>query len=91
MKRILYRAILAQLLAGLLVCTSAHAVTRWSYNPSTYSPIRVLSEWLVSGKGFNVRSTVTYSRNAQGCLVVIVTQYAGPFVTGQTVTEFPCR
>lgn len=85
------KIIALSLIGALLLAIPAHAVTRWSYNRTSFLPISILAEWVAGGVGWSLRSTVAYSKNAQGCLVVIVTQWAGPIQTGQTVTEFPCR
>ena len=80
------KKILASLAIVALLASSAHAVTRWSYNSSTFKQVRTLAQWY---RGWNTQS-VTYSYNACGALVVTVTQYAFGIVTNQTVTEFPC-
>lgn len=74
------------LLALSVVCflsTTAHAVTRWSYNPTFGNPIKVLNTWYPSG--WTTRS-VSYSYDANGCLVVAVNTYVFGILVGSEVT-----
>lgn len=71
-------------IATLGLATSAHAVTRWSYNPSSFSPIKVLAQWY---QGWHTRSVV-YSYDP--CLVVTVNEYAFGVLVNSTVTRFEC-
>ncbi len=79
MKRILLTLAAVALLAG-----QAHAIKVISYNPTYRQPIRVLAEWYPSG--WTTRS-VSYSYNAQGCLVVSVNTYVFGLLVGTETTE----
>lgn len=61
-------------IALLLAASNARAVTRWSYNSTTFKPIRVVSETITPRSGWQTRSIV-YSYDECGNLVVTVTNY----------------
>lgn len=42
--------IAATLIACALLATPAHAVTRFSYNPSSFSPIRIIGQWAIGNQ-----------------------------------------
>ena len=44
------KRILIALSVVALFATTAHAVTRWSPNPSTFSPIRIVLQWIIGNQ-----------------------------------------
>jgi len=55
---------LAVIVAAMSVSTQANAVTKWSYNPSSFSPIRVLSQWAIGNQRI-AQSTHDFCQNSQ--------------------------
>lgn len=63
------KKILASLAIVALLCSSAHAVTRWSYNPTSFNPIRIIGQWSIGNQRIAL-ATHSFCLNGQGQFAV---------------------
>lgn len=93
------KRILASLAIVGLLATSAHAVGRYSYNPTSFSPIRIIGQWAIGNQRVALTTTDNWRQNGP-CWEKVFTVYSVWYnhfthettvqIDGQVVTQTVC-